>query len=1592
MKKFTVLLFTVLGLFLFSPNLFAQGEQCSSAVVINVGPHVSPGPFWGNAASNICYSGATHAYWYSYTATADGDVRVTSTDDPNLTNTRVSIYTGTCFGGLTCYAQDDDSGDGNTSDLTFSVDVGVSYFIEWDDRWTTNGFEWELSFADPVQTCEEAIEQVMNDPSITAPLAAGEHWWYYFTTAEDMVDVVISVCGSTFDTKLAVFQDCGDFVDWSASPPAGVFAYNDDNSTACGSGNFNSQIDDGTTQAAGTTLPATLDAGTYYVAVYGYNSSSNGDYTLEITGNPVPEYGTLNGTVSDSVTGSPIEGAEIEITPATKATLFTDEFGFYEDTLEVGTYDVAISKTGYQPQMVSAVSVTPGDTTTVDFLLVPLDPFALPFYEAWDEASYAFNSWSAQGNWVITTSTSYGNPVPAARFNWAPTTLNYSQLLQSYLLDGTSKADVVYVSFDLYLNNYSTSTLEELDFVVFDGTDWQVVDHWDNQGGSFAWTTLSYDISAYAAGNVFRIGFLAYGETTYNVNGWAVDNISVSAETPVGDIAGTVSNLNNAEPVEGAMVTVSSVSKDPVTVYTNEFGEYLVEGIDFGLYDVSVSDDEYSPVLIEDVEVVGGVTSTVDVELDPIAPELITAQYGDGQVTLEWEKIPEGSPMDNIAGTSLVINNDMYEPGQTLDFANYEFNIYRSVGGSDFNGFEYLTTVMDFYYVDPGLNNGTEYCYYVTQILEGEKEGEESLGSNILCATPNEPPTIAVDPTSFYEVMNPDMILTRTMTITNTTGGPLDLDFEIVVGSKLPENFLSVEPATGIAAPGDSIDVEVEFNSEDLGVGYYPDTIVIYSNDLNNPLVIVPVAIEIFQPLLEVEAGYYSNELTITPIPDEPGDGQKSIDGSYLEAVQTTYTPGETTTWDLVLYNGSTNAEWLTDVYIVFPTGVTVTGAINFNLATPDTTRYLLYDGTTGDGVELWWGDPDAGYGEIYGDEFAYATVDVSIDPGFSGPIDLFYEIYGDEWGGEPHIVFGTYTLNPNILFVQSFNIYRNGELIEAEWPETTYVDEPLDSNVEYCYTVTQNYDSIPPSAHSIEACATPYGDGDRCEVAFEYTVVGDTTVFGSTTYGGDFVWYSVENPETQDFYVSLCGSGFDTKVAVYKSCDDFNGTFPDWYDYAGAIAFNDDSYACDGGNYSLQSLTHVNWAAPETYYVLIWGWGGDYGNYELKIHGDQSKLTRVGWGSLSTYVDLDNKGTSIEDVFADVDQQLTILIQDMGIYWPGYNLNTIGDYDTYSGCKAKWNDETTWIVEGDIVDDVSVTFPAGTYYLPVLNITPVGAQGFITVAAVEFMFDIDNGLIYWPEGGIVPGVDGSIEYLFPGSAYIFRCTDEVTFDFEPYAPTDYIVSIPQDYFRTFENNTTWNDVLKTGDHHIVGFSRLALDVLEPDDYIGVFNAEGICTGMQLYAGKESALAMPVNGNDITTQEVDGMTDQEFLNFRIYRDGRVCDVNPVYNPAMPNYDGLFNVNGLSQVTDFKFDPLSIEENPISSVMIYPNPSSGVFNIHLEGFENTLKMEVLNSRGQLIHKTGLNASHQLDLTGQPKGVYFIRLFNSTSVYLKKVVIK
>ena len=133
-------------------NCAAQ-NTCLTALPIAAGLHTIAQIDGSQIPIPICTftgTGATAGEWYSYTPTADHGVTIT-TDLAQNTNddTRFHVYSGTC-GLLTCVAGDDDSGNNNLSIASFNAQLGITYIIAFDNRWTSSGFDFQLIEGPPV--------------------------------------------------------------------------------------------------------------------------------------------------------------------------------------------------------------------------------------------------------------------------------------------------------------------------------------------------------------------------------------------------------------------------------------------------------------------------------------------------------------------------------------------------------------------------------------------------------------------------------------------------------------------------------------------------------------------------------------------------------------------------------------------------------------------------------------------------------------------------------------------------------------------------------------------------------------------------------------------------------------------------------------------------------------------------------------------------------------------------------------------------------------------------------------------------------------------------------------------------------------------------------------------------------------------------------------------------------------------------------------------------------------------------------------------------------------------------------------------------
>ncbi|WP_339835572.1 FG-GAP-like repeat-containing protein [uncultured Flavobacterium sp.] len=150
MKKITSLFY-----FLISIQLTFAQDTCATAPTIGVGTHTVAAVNGTQIPTPDCIGSGnpTAGEWYKYIPTQAYTVTVTTDLAANICkDTRLHIYGGACS-SLSCIAGDDDSGvlqcnSGNTnsylSTVTFNVTAGTTYYIAFDNRWSSAGFDFEI--------------------------------------------------------------------------------------------------------------------------------------------------------------------------------------------------------------------------------------------------------------------------------------------------------------------------------------------------------------------------------------------------------------------------------------------------------------------------------------------------------------------------------------------------------------------------------------------------------------------------------------------------------------------------------------------------------------------------------------------------------------------------------------------------------------------------------------------------------------------------------------------------------------------------------------------------------------------------------------------------------------------------------------------------------------------------------------------------------------------------------------------------------------------------------------------------------------------------------------------------------------------------------------------------------------------------------------------------------------------------------------------------------------------------------------------------------------------------------------------------------
>ena len=156
----------------------------------------------------------------------------------------------------------------------------------------------------------------------------------------------------------------------------------------------------------------------------------------------------------------------------------------------------------------------------------------LPFFEGWDQGTFAFQGWSFNenaANWVVNSQ--IGDPEPSAEFTWDPLLeLDYTSALTSNPItaDLLTEGDIFF-DFDIALDDRNSTGEEMLKVEVYNGSSWNTVATFTNDG-SFDFMTSHVNITNHAMSRVFKVRFNATGQNSFDIVSWFVDNINIYRE------------------------------------------------------------------------------------------------------------------------------------------------------------------------------------------------------------------------------------------------------------------------------------------------------------------------------------------------------------------------------------------------------------------------------------------------------------------------------------------------------------------------------------------------------------------------------------------------------------------------------------------------------------------------------------------------------------------------------------------------------------------------------------------------------------------------------------------------------------------------------------------------------------------------------------------------------------------------------------------------------------------------------------------------------------------------------------------------------
>jgi hypothetical protein len=371
------------------------------------------------------------------------------------------------------------------------------------------------------------------------------------------------------------------------------------------------------------------------------------------------------------------------------------------------------------------------------------------------------------------------------------------------------------------------------------------------------------------------------------------------------------------------------------------------------------------------------------------------------------------------------------------------------------------------------------------------------------------------------------------------------------------------------------------------------------------------------------------------------------------------------------------------------------------------------------------------------------------------------------------------------------------------------------------------------------------------------------------------------------------------------------------------------------------------------------------------------------GWSGISSY--LFPVDATLPKIFEGIEEEL-IIVQDMdGAYWPSVGMNTIGNWNDHNGYKIKVTGDVNLSFSGYDLVDHTLALDAGWNLIPVISSNNVPCEALFESLGSNLIIakEVAGSHVYWPGEGVE-----TLENLNSGKSYLVKmeAPGSVTF---PQSLADNTIPSSEPV-----KSANLYDFTPSGNSHVVIFpsSSLENEVQVGDEIFGSTYG-GVCTGSVIISDLTQNVALVVFGNDSTSSVITGFDNNELMYFGLIRpstkDAFMLAVQ-AFDPLFPN-QGLYENEGLSKVLTFYVMWEGINEATAPIIYLTPNPATD--KITISGIEKwPVNIEIIDVRGQQVVWINNANKKDVDVSGLKEGMYFIRITSNEWSVVRKLVVE